>query len=171
MNAKWSVLSLFEDSAARVSAVEFCDALAQRFWPRVGLDLVWLDWNSLLKNPSADPAGCTDMIVVAPAQKGTLPPYVSSWLENSLRRRGEREGFLVGLCGGAELTGGRASTQQYLRKLAHQHGLDFLTGVPSSLSRSVPENREAYLSRATEMTSVLDKILHRTPPPGSAFSF
>lgn len=170
MNAKWSVLALFQGSAARVTAVDFCDVLVQRFWPQITFELSWFDWEELLDVSAADSASRTaqevDLLLVAAAQNGILQPHVIRWLEESLHRRGEREGILAGLCAPKTgVTPENAATQQYLRKLAHQNGMDFLTGVPTSLSQSVPENTEAYTSRATKVTSVLDAILHQIPPP------
>jgi hypothetical protein len=170
MNEKWSVLALFQGSAARVTAVDFCDALVKRFWPRTTFDLSWFDWEELLDVSAADSAACTakeaDLLLVTAAHKGILQPHITRWLEASLHKRGEREGILAGLCAPETgVTQESAATQQYLRKLAHRNGLDFLAGVPTSLSQSVPENTEAYMQRATKVTSVLDTILHRVPPP------
>lgn len=170
MNAKWSVLALFQGSAARVTAVDFCDVLVQRFWPRTTFELSWFDWNELLDVNASDAAARTakeaDLLLVTAAPKGGLAPHVTRWLEMALHRRGEREGILAGVCAPESgVTHESAATQQYLRKLAHQNGLDFLSGVPTSLSQSVPENTEAYIRRATQVTSVLDSILHRMPTP------
>ena len=102
MNAKWSVLALFEGSAARVTAVDFCDALVQRFWPQTSFELSWFDWDELLDVSASDSATRTakeaDLLLVTAGQKGNLQPHVKRWLETSLQRRGEREGILAGLC-------------------------------------------------------------------------
>jgi hypothetical protein len=168
MNTNWSVLVVFEGTSAREPAVAFCDELVQRFWRRTRFELAWLDWTALRETSSANRATLTareaDMFVLATGQAGKVNPHVKSWLELALRNRGEREGVLVGLSAAAALTDERAGTQQYLRKLAHQNGLDYLETVPTSLSRGVPETAEAYQLRATQVTSVLDTILHRVPP-------
>jgi len=170
MNAKWSVLALFQGSAARVTAVEFCDALVQRFWPRTTFELSWFDGDEILDVSTSDSAlraaKHADLLLVTAAQRGNLPPQTKQWLEMALHRRGEREGILAGLCTpNTGITQESAATEQYLRKLAHQNGLDFLSSVPTSLSQSVPENTEAYMRRATQVTAVLDTILHRMPAP------
>jgi hypothetical protein len=174
MNAKWSVLALFQGSASRVTAVDFCDVLVQRFWPRTTFELSWFDWEELLDVSTADSAARTareaDLLLVASARKGILEQHIRRWLETSLHKRGEREGILAGLCAPETSVSPESSaSEQYLRKLAHQNGLDFLTGVPTSLSQSVPENAEAYTLRATKVTSVLDTILHQIPPPPRVF--
>ena len=170
MNAKCSVLALFEGSAARVTAVDFCDALVQRFWPRTSFELSWFDWDELREVSASDSATRAvkeaDLLLVTTAQKGNLPTQMKRWLEMSLHRRGEREGILAGLCTPETgVTQESAAAQQYLRKLAHQNGLDFLTSVPTTLSQSVPENPEACMLRATQVSTVLDTILHRRPAP------
>ena len=172
MNAKWSVLAVYRDTAARDETVKFCDCLIQRFWPEITFDLVWQDWSALLDKESAKESGFkaerADMIVLATAGQGTLDRHIRTWLEAALARRGDREGILVGLSTpDCSATAGAAATQQYLRKLAHRSGLDYLTTVPQSLCRGVPESVEAYALRATKVTSVLDTILHCVPPPPS----
>ena len=170
MNTNWSVLAVFQGASAREPAVSFCDALVQRFWPRTTFELVWLDWDSLHESDSAKRANLTatqaDMLILATAQQGKIDLHVKTWLESALHNRGEREGVLVGLSAGegSALTTESAGTQQYLRKLAHQNGLDYLTTVPTSLSYGVPDTTEACNLRATQVTSVLDTILHRVPP-------
>jgi hypothetical protein len=43
--------------------------------------------------------------------------------------------------------------------------MDYLTNVPQSLPICEPESAEAYHQRATQVTSVMDKILHHLPLP------
>ena len=170
MSAKWSVLAVYQGGAARQCAVKFCDVLVQRFWPDTSFDLDWCRCEDLREADRAKEAATqaedADIVVVAMAETGTLEPHVHGWLETALVRRGDREGILVGLAAtDAALTPEAAATQQYLRKLAHDSGLDYLTRVPQSLCQTVPETVEAWNLRASQMTSVLDTILHRMPPP------
>ena len=109
------------------------------------------------------------MIVVAPSPEGTIPMHVKEWLELAFKNRGDREGVLVGLPGSeAERNVVSMATQAYLRKLAHQTGMDYLTAVPECLPSSVPESADAYNQRATHVTSVLDNILRYSPLPPRA---
>jgi hypothetical protein len=172
MKAKWSVLAVYENGDARQAAVQFCDSLVQRFWSEFGFDLGWCDWTELEQSVSARESGKraqeADLIVVAPSQ-GTIPSPVKSWLELALKQRGDREGVLVGLPRPeGELCASAAGTQAYLRKLAHEAGMDYLTAVPECLPTNVPESADAYTQRATQVTSVLDSILRYSPLPPPA---
>ncbi|HZR18547.1 MAG TPA: hypothetical protein VFE51_14745 [Verrucomicrobiae bacterium] len=173
MKTKWAVLAVYQDAAAREAAVKFCDGLVQRFWPETSFDLDWHDWQTLGDNEPAQQARQkvqdANIIIIASSSGGTIEPFVRRWLELALSQRSDREGILVGLSAETDgpLRAEAAATQQYLRKLAHQSGLDYLTSVPPSLCYSVPETIEACNLRATQVTSVLDKILHRATVPPS----
>jgi hypothetical protein len=168
MCPKCSVLVIFEDPSARDRAVQFCDALVQRFWPEFSFELGWCDWADLADPQQAkeadQKAGETELIIVATAPSGGLPSHVRQWLELALRGRADREGALVGLPI-PESSLEAATTQLYLRKLAHESGMDFLDAVPQSLHQLIPETLDSYNVRATQVTSVLDRILHQSPPP------
>ena len=173
MKAKWSVLALYENAEARQFAVQFCDCLVQRFWGDYGFDLSWCDWAALEHPGSANAAarkvGEADLIIIAPSPGATIPWELRNWLESVLHDRGEREGVLVGLpAPGAEFSAEAAATQLYLRKLAHNVGMDFLTAVPESMPTRATESSEAYNQRATQVTSVLDSILRYCPVPPRA---
>jgi hypothetical protein len=170
MNAKWSVLAVYENEAAREVAMRFCDGLVQRFWPEFSLELNWSNWSDLENAKTArevqQQVATADLILIACSPRGVLPTHFSWWLELALRHRGEREGVLVGLpLPETELSAEAAGTQVYLRKLAHRNGMDYLTTVPESLPRPEPESPESYNTRATQMTSVLDTILHHSSVP------
>ena len=170
MKAKWSVLALYENEAAREVAMRFCDAIVQRFWPRCTITLNWAKWSELEERGGAEEAekqaGEADLILIATSPKGVLSSHVSWWLELALRKRGDREGVMVGLpLPNTGLDSDATATQVYLRKLAHQHGMDYLTAVPNELPVFEPESEESYNSRATQMTTVLDTILRRPSNP------
>ena len=170
MNAKWSVLALFEDAAARQLAMEFCDSLVQRFWPELSFELSWYNWGDLQKPGGAKEAGLkvaeAQILIMATDPRRKILPEIKNWLELSLHARGDREGILIGLpVLGPGASCEAALNQQYLRKLAHQSGLDFLTSVPQSLRYGESESVEFLQTRATQVTRVLDKILHHSPTP------
>jgi len=172
MKAKWSVLVVYEDKDARQLAVQFCDSLVQRFWAEFGFELSWHDWRELEDAAMAEAAGkkaCeADLLIVAPSGRNIMQRHVKDWLELTLKQRGDREGVLVGLPGVDETSAISAATQVYLRKLAHESGMDYLTAVPESLMANVPESADAYTQRATQVTSVLDSILRYSPAPPPA---
>ena len=170
MNAKWSVLVVYENKAAQETAVQFCDAMIQRFWPDFTIDVNWASRGEL-ENPRASKetehaAVEAQLIVVASSQNRGLSESLSSWLELALRKRADREGVLVGLPQPQGFVNQEAAASQvFLRKLAHQNGMDYLTTVPEYLPVPESESAESYTSRASQMTSVLDKILHHSPIP------
>jgi hypothetical protein len=70
--------------------------------------------------------------------------------------------MLVGLM---ELPGGapdrEAQKHQYLRQAAHHGAMDYLTKIPQGTSLSIPESLDSYTERASQVTSLLDDILHQ----------
>jgi hypothetical protein len=58
-----------------------------------------------------------------------------------------------------------AQKHRYLRQIAHRGSMDYLTQLPLSLSRLVPESLDSYTQRAVQVSSVLDEILHHQAPP------
>lgn len=128
----------------------------------------WASWAELEDVEAARQtekwAAQAELVVVATEGVGGLPNRMSWWLEMALRKRGDREGVLVGLpLPEAGLKSEAAAAQVHLRKLAHDNGMDYLTTLPESLPRPEPESVESYTRRATQVTSVLDRILHQAP--------
>ena len=169
MSANWSVLNLYKDPTAQEKAMKFCDELVRRFWPDSSFDLAWCCWADLHHPAKAKEAEgqvrTANLVVLAAGENGHVPGWVRHWLELALADRGELEGALVALPGlQSAIDEAAATAQVYLRKLAHQNGLDFLTTVPQSLQSRVPESLESYNVRATQVTSVLDRILSQFPP-------
>jgi hypothetical protein len=169
MSPNWLLLVVYEDEAARERAVQFCNSLVDRFWKDLSFDISWCVSSELL-----DPAGTkkagenanqAQFIIVATGASGSLSPHVNLWLEMALHDRGEREGALVGLTADISQSEEAMATQLYLRRLAHESGLDYLTGVPQGLPHEIPESIESYNLRAQQVTSVLATILHRSILP------
>src|SRR5215831_8412454 len=160
MSPKWSVFVLYEEATARDRSLRFCDTLVQRFWSEFSFEVSWCEWLELdvpKETKVAALKACeADLIIVATAPGGALSPRLRCWLEAVLRDRGDREGVLVGLpVAESGLSEVAAATQVYLRKLAHESGMDYLTAVPQSLALRVPDSLESYNLRASQVTSVL----------------
>ena len=168
--AAWSVVVVYEDAAAREQAVDFCDQLVKRFWATFEFDVSWWSFSLLqtehVAMEAAEKAAQADLIILASLREEDFPVHVPKWVESWLRRRGEREGILAGLIGqGTATSVGGATKHYYLRQIAHRGAMDYLTQVPQSISRSIPESAESYTRRAAQVTSVLDEILHQQEPP------
>jgi hypothetical protein len=170
MSEKWAILVVYEGAEARDPAMRFCDGLVQRFWPDFTFELSWFDWEDLQDKVSAREAERkvlgADFVIIAAGFQKIIPPYLQEWIQQAINRRGDREGVLVGLTG-SEAPGCAegSATQLYLRKLAHDGGMDYLTAIPQSLRHSLPESAESCNLRATQVTSVLGAILNRVPSP------
>lgn len=163
---QWSVLVIYENADAQETAVTFCDSLVRKFWNDFDFEVNWWAFHLLDASnaaaEAAEKAGQANLIVLASCPDGDLPFGLKSNLEVWLRRRGTREGVLVGLGD----PGGRANLKfSYLRNLAHRSGMDYLTELPQSLSRSIPDSLDSFDQRATAMTSVLDEILRQPKAP------
>jgi hypothetical protein len=165
-----SVVVAYEDPAARERAVGFCDQLVGRFWTQVEFDVSWWSFASLEEaagsRDAVQKAAQADFIILSAAPAGDFPAPVKAWIETSLGMRGEREGVLAGLTGTADgLHAEDGPKHLYLRRAAHLAGMDYLTHVPSDMSRAIPDSLEAYTERADQVTSLLDSILSQPAPP------
>lgn len=165
----WSVVVLYEDGSARELGVQFCDALVERFWNRYNFDVSWWPFDLLGEAPAsaqaAQKAQSADYIIFSSATGNEPPLPVRHWVRSWLPARSEREGAIVRLVAtGSALD---KALDVYLRRLAHEAGLDFLTDLPQHLRRPMPESLDSYSERAGCVTSVLDEIMVRRPrPPG-----
>lgn len=161
------LVAVFESNLSRDAAVAFCDTLFQKFWNICTFDVHWTpiaDLHETQKNHQAARAAAeADLILISLGPHGEVPWPLQSWAEKLVQLRGEREGALIGLMEGSEWMGDR---QRFLRELAHQAGLDFLTRVPDTLHYSIPDSLEWCSRRAAEKSSVLDAILSQAFPPG-----
>jgi hypothetical protein len=166
----WFVVVLYDDAATRQRAMEVCDHLAKRFWSEVELKFHWWRTDFLedagMAATAADNSRNADFIVVCVMPDGDLPPEVKQWFEAWITRREGREGALIDLTpttGSSPLAAQRKKT--FLRDAAHRAGMDYLTNFPPVINRALPDSFESATLRATQMTTVLDGILHHSPPP------
>ena len=163
------VLVLFATDTSRGHAVGFCDELVTRFWADHGFDITWYSFSDLMNSAANETAARkaleAEMIIFAIDADDQFPIETKSWIESWIGRRHDREGALVGLldCGKP----GSPTTEKhvYLRNAAHRAGMDYLTQVPQTISRGIPDSLESYSARAEHVSSVLDEILHQRERP------
>ncbi len=166
----WSVVVVYEDAAAREQAVDFCDQLVKRFWVRFEMDVNWWSFdllrNEMTAEAAAEKAAHADLVVLCSPRQEDFPAWVKGWIESWLIRRADREGILAGLLDpGVASSNPEAPKHHYLRQVAHRGAMDYLTRLPQSISRLIPESLDSYSQRAGQVSSVLDEILHRQAPP------
>lgn len=168
VKSTWSVLVVYENEQTREAAVSFCDRLVERFWAKCGFDVNWCSHDDLEERNNSEKlaakAADADIIVFAHHGEKDFAWPVRIWIETWLTIRGEREGKLVALP--AKQGNHRvASATAYLRQIAHRAGMDFVTEVPPSMADALPDSPDVVMNRASHVGSVLDAILHYTPPP------
>ena len=161
-----SVLVLYENPSARAHAAGFCEELVHP--PGVGARPIvnWYSFEHLTVPHNAEEvaraAVYADLLAFAVTPLGELPAAIKLWTERWLIRRGEREGFLVGLIleEGNKPSGAACLKEIYLRHLAHRAGMDYLSHFPGQIVRPIPDSLDSFNQRAGRISPVLDEILH-----------
>ena len=167
------VLVVYEDNATREHAVQFCEQLANQHCPERGPAVEWQSFAELT-DPKASPtaaeaASAANFVVFAVSAGNDFPQEIKLWIEGWLGRRGDREGALVGLVPRPQSPCDAASLKEiYLRFAAHRAGMDYLSHVPPTLPKPLPDSLDSFTEQAGEVTSLLDEILRTwslpTPP-------
>lgn len=177
MKSIWQVLVVYEDTRTREETVHVCDLLVERSWSRCRFDINWCSFSMLQESLPAreaiEKAIPADLVIFALKPEGEIPERVKVWIESWLELRGKREGRLVGLRDpGPGLSARTPEKYLYLRNVAHRAGMDYLTHVPETIGRAIPDSLESCSERADRVTSVLDEILHQKtlPAPPRLFS-
>lgn len=166
MKATKSIVVVYEDTATRKNAVEFCDRMVKKFWAECEFDIQWWAFANLeeqaVAKEATKKAAEADVVVLACGPERELPSHVESWIENWVSQRGDREGSLASLI---EPDFGATDKHVYLRAVAHRAGMDYLTEVPQEFAHRFPDSLESYSERASQVTGVLEEILHQHPTP------
>lgn len=166
----WSVVVLYEDKATRDRALAVCDHLVKQFWAEVEFDFHWWRTSFLTDPPLAQTAAQdaleADVIIFSSVPEGEFPPEILQWFEQWADQRGDREGMLLGLTHASALTPSPDTHKQLrLRDLANRARLDYLTQIPPQFGSALPNSWQNAEARAGQVTSVLDEILTKLPPP------
>ena len=166
----WSVVVLYEDKSTRERAMVTCDRLVRNFWTEVEFDFHWWRTDFLLDPLLAQTATLdareADVIIFSSAGEAELSAAVLHWFDQWAEQRGNREGMLLDLTHGAVPVTLRSERKQNrLRELARRARLDYVPGIPAQLRGRLPDSWQTAEARAVQVTSVLDEILNRIPPP------
>lgn len=160
------VVIVYESPAIREHAVQFCECLASQPESQAP-QMNWWSFPVLAHSEpgdeAAEKAAEADIVVFAMSATGDLPDSVKLWIEKWLNKRGEREGALVGLLSCEEPRDAGSFREIYLRHIARRAGMDYLSHVPPTAPRAIPDSLDSFNERAGKVTSVLDGILHKHP--------
>jgi hypothetical protein len=167
------VVVVYENVAAREHAARFCDQLTEQRSAKAALNLDWWSFDSLTDSAPASEAARkakkADLIIFAVTSGGELPPEIKLWTETWLGKRNDLEGAVVGLVVDREANPCEIACLKeiYLRHLARRAGMDYLSQMPPTMPKAMPDSLDSFGERARQVTSVLDEILrsHFTPPP------
>lgn len=166
-----SVVVVYQDAATRQRAMSVCDFLVKKFWSEIEFDFQWWRADFLTNARMAEDAGTNaaeaDFVIICPSVESEISPALQAWFDTWIERRGGREGALV-VDFTEEDVAQTPSVQRKIRFLegvARRAGMDYLSCVPLPVANSLPDSFEAATLRAEEITSVLDDILSRVPPP------
>lgn len=163
---------VYETPAIREHAVRFCERLSEEKDCAPVSEVNWWTFhvlgNAIAGGDAARKAADADVVVFAMHAKGDMPEEIKWWIETWLNKRGEREGALVGLLVREEARHDAAPFREiYLRNIALRAGMDYLSHAAPTAPKAIPDSLDSFSQRAGQMTSVLDKILHKRPntPP------
>lgn len=175
LNAKpgeetWSVVVLYEDKSTRDRAMVLCDHLVKNFWSDVEFDFHW--WRTdFLDDPrmaqtAATEASAADIFIFSSSPESSLSPMFCKWFEAWSGEREVREGMFLDLTDASAQTSRIVQQKQArLREIAGRAHLDYCNRIPPPLSRTMLNSQQNIEVCAHELSSVLDDILHRLPPP------
>jgi hypothetical protein len=165
-----TVVVLYEDFLTRQRALAACDYLTRQFWSDIELTFHWWRADFLedadLAAKAAEAAAAADFLIVALGPDTELSTTLKSWFASWTEQRSGEEGAFVDLTDvGSARIGLTMQREIELRQLARRARMDYLTTMPATLTGPLPASFEAAELRADQLSSVLDEILHHSPPP------
>ena len=166
----WFVVVLYQNKITRDRAMALCDRLVKNFWADVEFDFRW--WRlDFLDDPrmaqiAAGDATTADIFILSSTPDTEISMPALKWFETWSAQRERREGLFLDLTDAASQNLATVQRRQaLLRALASRANLDYWNRIPPPLSGSLLQSWPSVEARATEVTSVLNDILNRLPPP------
>ncbi len=167
-----TVVVIYQDAVTRERAMVACDFLMQHLWSEVEFDFHW--WrtdfleHTIMAHAAAKQAAEADFLIFCCGLERECPPTLKSWFESWVGDRHGRDGVLLNLTtASATETGSARSAEAFLRGVARRAMLDYLAPGSPTLTGTLPASYEEVDQRASEMSSVLEEILHPPPRPPS----
>ena len=166
----WSVLVIYEDPVTRARAMAMCDRLVRNFWTEVEFKFHW--WRAdfladpIMSRTALNDTADADIVIFSSAPEASLSPILRVWLEEWAAGRPAREGMLLDLTDAPDMASlGVQRKQTMLREIAAKARLDYFSRVPPRLGGDVPHSWRDLDARTHQVSTVLDDIITRLPPP------
>jgi hypothetical protein len=164
------VVVIYEDAVTRQRAMAACDFLMQQLWSEVEFDFHW--WradflqHAIMAHAAAKQAVEADFLIYCSGTQSECSSTVKSWFNSWAGNRHGRDGLLLNLTT-TNLTNTNTAppVETFLRGVARRAMLDYFATGSQTLTGTLPSSFEEAEQRASEMSSVLDEILHPQPRP------
>jgi hypothetical protein len=161
---------VYEDQPTRDRALGLCDDLIRKFWSDLDVEFSWWRFDYLgdadLASQAADAAIKADLVIFSAHSAKELPLPVRSWIDLWVNRTMNRPNALVALIGVSDdQFKGLTPIHVYLREIAQQAGMDYLSHVSDALIAGLDTSTDGIARRAREVTTLLDQMLHRPLVP------
>jgi hypothetical protein len=170
-----SVTVVYQDTPARERAIWLCHHLVREFWAEIDFKFSWWRFKYLaepeIAAAAARAAGDSDMIIVASRGVEDVPREVREWFESWTSSHTSGDAALVLLTdSGVDAELGRSPTASFLKAVADRAGMDCLLPLRHPSTLLAQDQVRQMHDRATQVTEVLDEILHHYGPPPSLSS-
>ena len=170
--APCGVVVIYEDASTRQHAMSACDFLMQQLWSEVEFDFQWWRADFLeqaaMAQAASEQAAAADFLIVCSHPERQLSPALRGWFESWIENRHGRDGALLDLTQSfATTTISAQPTENFLRGIARRARLDYFTSTTHTMTGTLPASFEEAEQRASQISSVLDEILHHPPRPPS----
>ncbi len=167
-----NVVVVYEDTASRQRAMAACDFLMQELWSEVEFDFHWWRADFLeqaaMAQAAAEQAANADFLIVCSDPEKTISIALKRWFESWIEARHGRDGALLDLTPTNTTTTGTTQTMEtFLRGVARRAMLDYFATTSQTITGTLPSSYEEVQRRASQVSSVLDEILHQPPRPPS----
>ncbi len=159
------VVVAYEDETARRQAMEICSQETENLGCELEFEISWWDFDQLrdtrLKHEATTVTLKARLVIVASRSGEELPAQVKHWLLDWMRSKGDKGINLAAAIGLREEEEVRQSAaHRYLQKVAGQFGVPYCESCYCVEAAPSRFSLDAILSRSSQETSTLEKILH-----------
>ena len=138
-----------------------------QLWEDFEFEVSWLRFDYLadphLAADAIAAAARADMVILSAHAGRELPRAAQSWIDSWVIKREKLDGVLVSMIGGDPKE--VSPMHPYLRNIAQQVGMDYLSTVLDAPSERVNGSIEAIVHRPEKISPVTDGFLQQGNPP------